>query len=123
MIKCVKQTKTVTDCKKDWDHEHWVEIGGASVPVSRTAPIRVSMASHRRFEERPLKPMTAKFTHIGRGLFPLPRGCGDEVSRAKQRSKASQGEGQTGTSVFTVLTESRKQELTECKTNTKLALF
>jgi hypothetical protein len=25
--------------------------------------------------------------------------------------------------VFTVLTESRKQELTECKTNTKLALF
>ena len=68
------------------------------------------MASHRRFEERPLKPMTAKFTHIGRVLFPLPRGEG-------------QGEGQTGTSVFTVLTESRKQELTEYKTNTKLALF
>ena len=80
--------------------------GGASVPVSRTAPIRVSMASHRRFEERPLKSMTAKFTHIRRGLFPLPRGCGDEVSRAQQHiQETRQGEGQTGTSVFTVLTE------------------
>src|SRR6185503_19987369 len=58
------------------------------------------MASHLRFEERPRKLMTAKFTHIGRGLFPLPRGEG-------------QGEAQTGTSVFTVRTERRKQEPTE----------
>ena len=70
------------------------------------------MASHRRFEERALKPMTAKFTHIGRGLFPLPRAV-ETQSLAAHGACLGQGEGQAGTSVFTVLTERRKQELTE----------
>src|SRR5678816_2794731 len=82
------------------------------------------MASHRRFEEQPLRPMTAKI-HTSGADYSLYLGAAETKSLGHSNTfkKLVRVRDRLVLRCFTVVTERRKQEPTECKTNTKLALF
>ena len=104
MIICVKNTKTITRYEKELPGR-WGEC--PREPDCADSSLDGQLPSFRR---APAEADDSQIhTHRTRTI-PLPRGEG-------------QGEGQTGTSVFTVLTERRKQELTEYCANPPLLLI